>query len=75
MRLFLGGELGVLGAGRAETEKVRVKLGGYGIFLGIGGVEDLWGGFNMIVGDNYGVKVGNSVLVGFCVYLRGENSF
>ena len=44
-------------------------------FLGIGGVEDLWGGFNMNVGDNYGLKVGNSVSVGFCVYLWGENSF
>ena len=29
----------------------------------------------MNVGDNYGVKVENSVLVGFYVYLWGENSF
>lgn len=29
----------------------------------------------MIVGDNCGVKVENSVFVGFCVYLWGENSF
>ena len=73
--LFLGG-IGCFGAGRAEAEKVRVKLGElWNIFLGIGGVEDLWGGFNMNVGDNYGLKVGNSVLVGFCVYLWSENSF
>ena len=45
------------------------------LFLGIGGVEDLWGEFNIIVGDNCGVKVENSVFVGFCVYLWGENSF
>ena len=55
---------------------MRAKLGElWNIFLGIRSVEDLWEGLNMIVGDNYGLKVENSVLVGFCVYLWGENSF